>query len=115
MSRTGAKKLVSKYFKNNKFDFTSCEYQVVADVAIYSSINSYATTFPFAYPNIELISEIHPEHYEDHKNTYLDIKDVIDLAIVNNNIPLLIVCDDFLIYLCNTIYMIHQCYLNFYF
>jgi hypothetical protein len=87
ISRVGAKKLMSKYFKNNKYDFTSCEYQVVADVALYSSINSYATTFPFAYPNIDLVSEIHPEHYEAHKNTYLDIKEIVDFAIVNNNIP----------------------------
>jgi hypothetical protein len=87
ISRIGAKKLVDKYFKNNKYDFTKCEYQVVADVALYSSINSYATTFPFAYPNIDLVSEIHPEHYEAHKNTYLDIKEIVDLAIIDNNIP----------------------------
>ena len=87
ISRVGAEKLVGKYFKNNKYNFTTCEYQVVADVALYSSINSYATTFPFAYPNIDLVSEIHPEHYEAHKNTYYDIKEIVDLAIVNNNIP----------------------------
>jgi GR25 family glycosyltransferase involved in LPS biosynthesis len=87
ISRVGAEKLVSKYFKNNKYDFTSCEYQVVADVAIYLSINSYATTFPYAYPNIEFVSEIHPHHYEAHKSAYLDIKYVINTAIVNNNIP----------------------------
>ena len=87
ISRIGAEKLVSKYFRNNKYDFTSCEYQVVADVALYSSINSYATTFPFAYPNMELVSEIHPDHFEAHKSTSLDIKNVIDIAIKNNNIP----------------------------
>ena len=80
ISREGAEILVGKYFKNNKYDFTTCEYQVVADVALYSSINSYATTFPFAYPNIDLVSEIHPEHYEAHKQTYLDIREVIDVA-----------------------------------
>jgi GR25 family glycosyltransferase involved in LPS biosynthesis len=87
ISRVGAEKLVSKYFKNNKYDFTSCEYQVVADVALYLSINSYATTFPFAYPNIEFVSEIHPHHYEAHKSAFLDIKYVIDKAIETNNIP----------------------------
>jgi GR25 family glycosyltransferase involved in LPS biosynthesis len=87
ISREGAKILVSKYFKNNKYNFTECEYQVVADVALYSSINSYATTFPFAYPNIDLVSEIHPEHYEAHKQTYLEIKDVVEIAINNKNIP----------------------------
>jgi GR25 family glycosyltransferase involved in LPS biosynthesis len=87
ISREGAKILVGKYFnsKNNKYDFTSCEYQVVADVALYSTINSYATTFPFAYPNIDLVSEIHPEHYEAHKQTYLDIKEVIDYAVNKAN------------------------------
>ena len=87
ISRVGAEKLVSKYFKNNKYDFTSCEYQVVADVALYLSINSYATTFPFAYPNIDFVSEIHPDHYEAHKSAFLDIKSVIDKAIETNNIP----------------------------
>jgi GR25 family glycosyltransferase involved in LPS biosynthesis len=87
ISREGAKILVNKFFKNNKYDFTTCEYQVVADVALYSSINSYATTFPFAYPNIDLVSEIHPEHFEAHKQTYLDIKEVVDIAINNKNIP----------------------------
>lgn len=85
ISREGAEILVGKYFKNNKYDFTACEYQVVADVALYSSINSFATTFPFAYPNIDLVSEIHPEHYEAHKQTYLDIKDVVDLAVRTND------------------------------
>jgi GR25 family glycosyltransferase involved in LPS biosynthesis len=87
ISREGAKILVGKYFKNNKYNFTECPYQVVADVALYSSINSYATTFPFAYPNIDLVSEIHPEHYEAHKQTYLEIKDVVEIAVNNKNIP----------------------------
>ena len=87
ISREGAKILVGKYFKNNKYNFTECPYQVVADVALYSSINSYATTFPFAYPNIDLVSEIHPEHFEAHKQTYLEIKDVVEIAINNKNIP----------------------------
>jgi GR25 family glycosyltransferase involved in LPS biosynthesis len=85
ISREGAEILVGKYFKNNKYNFTACEYQVVADVALYSSINSFATTFPFAYPNIALVSEIHPEHYEAHKQTYLDIKDVVNSALRAND------------------------------
>jgi len=89
ISREGAEILVGKYFKNNKYDFTTCEYQVVADVALYSSITSYATTFPFAYPNIDLESEIHPEHYEAHKQTFLDIKEVINFAVRNKTIPFL--------------------------
>jgi hypothetical protein len=91
ISREGAEILVGKYFnlKNNKYDFTTCEYQVVADVALYSSITSYATTFPFAYPNIDLESEIHPEHYEAHKQTFLDIKEVIDFAVHKKTIPFL--------------------------
>ena len=87
ISRKGAEILVGKYFKNNKYDFTECPYQVVADVALYSSINSYATTFPFAYPNINLVSEIHPEHYDAHKQTYLEIMEVIEAGINNKNIP----------------------------
>jgi carbohydrate-selective porin OprB len=87
ISRKGAEILVGKYFKNNKYNFTNCPYQVVADVALYSSINSYATTFPFAYPNINLVSEIHPEHYDAHKQTYLEIMEVIEAGVNCKNIP----------------------------
>jgi hypothetical protein len=62
ISRKGAEKLVNRYYKNNMYDFNDCEYQIVADVALYQSVNTYATTFPTAYPNINMGSEIHPDH-----------------------------------------------------
>lgn len=87
ISRKGAEKLVNKFFVNGKYNFASCEYQIVADVALYSTVNSYATTFPCAYPNIEMGSEIHTEHLDAHELAIIDIKHVLEHAIKNKTIP----------------------------
>ena len=87
ISRKGAEKLVDMYFKDNKYDFSASPYQVVADVTLYSSINSYATTFPFVYPYIAMGSEIHPDHLAAHSNAIKDIKEVISDAVANKKIP----------------------------
>jgi GR25 family glycosyltransferase involved in LPS biosynthesis len=86
-SRKGAEKLVNRYYKNNKYDFNDCEYQIVADVALYQSVNTYATTFPTAYPNINMGSEIHQDHLEAHNVAINDIKQVIKHMRDNNKIP----------------------------
>mgnify|MGYP003344336097 FL=1 len=45
ISKKGAKKLVDMFFnKNNKYDFSSSQYQIVADVLLYSSVNSICST-----------------------------------------------------------------------
>jgi GR25 family glycosyltransferase involved in LPS biosynthesis len=87
ISRKGAEKLVNRYYKNNKYDFNDCEYQIVADVALYQSVNTYATTFPTAYPNINMGSEIHPDHLDAHNITIKNIKQVVTHMRDNNNIP----------------------------
>jgi GR25 family glycosyltransferase involved in LPS biosynthesis len=89
ISRKGAEKLVNKFYINGKYDFSSCEYQIVADVALYSTVNTYATTFPCAYPNIEMGSEIHPHHLDAHNSAIIDIKKVLNHAISNNSIKYL--------------------------
>tara|TARA_B100000795_G_scaffold261136_1_gene237625 strand:+ start:1674 stop:2333 length:660 start_codon:yes stop_codon:yes gene_type:complete len=78
ISRKGAKKLVNQYFVNNKYDFNSCKYQIVADVALYQSVNTYALTYPVSYPNIDMGSDIHPEHLVAHNMAIIDIKRVIE-------------------------------------
>jgi GR25 family glycosyltransferase involved in LPS biosynthesis len=87
ISRRGAEKLVSMYFKNDKYDFSCSPYQVVADVTLYASINSYATTFPYTYPYIEMGSEIHPDHLTAHSSAVKDIKEVIDDAVQTRHLP----------------------------
>jgi hypothetical protein len=87
ISRKGAEKLVSMYFKNGKYDFSCSPYQIVADVTLYASINSYATTFPYVYPYIEMGSEIHPDHLAAHSNAIRDIKEVIEDAVRNKHLP----------------------------
>jgi len=86
ISRKGAEKLVNKFYVNEKYDFSSCEFQIVADVALYSTANTYAATFPCSYPNINMGSEIHPDHLEAHNSAIIVIKKVLDHAISNKTI-----------------------------
>ena len=58
-------------------------------LALYSTVNTYATTFPCAYPNIEMGSEIHPHHLDAHNSAIIDIKKVLNHAISNNSIKYL--------------------------
>jgi len=78
ISKKGAKKLVDMFFnKNNKYDFSSSQYQIVADVLLYSSVNTICSTLPYCYPYIEMGSEIHPNHLEAHLKAINEIKKVI--------------------------------------
>ena len=85
ISRKGAEKLVNMFFKNNKYDFSESQYQIVADVTLYSSINSYASTIPYAYPYIAMGSEIHPDHLLAHSMAIKDIKEVIEDVVATKN------------------------------
>jgi GR25 family glycosyltransferase involved in LPS biosynthesis len=89
VSRKGAEKLVNKFYVNGKYDFSSCEFQIVADVALYSTVNSYAATFPCSYPNIEMGSEIHPHHLDAHNSAIIVIKNVLNHAMTNKTIKYL--------------------------
>lgn len=89
ISRKGAEKLVNKFYINGKYNFLSCEFQIVADVAIYSIANTYATTFPCSYPNIEMGSEIHPHHLDAHNSAIIVIKNVLNHAMNNKTIKYL--------------------------
>lgn len=82
ISKEGAQKLVNMFYNNelNKYDFSKAKYQIVADVLLYSSVKTYATTFPYCYPHIPMGSEIHPDHLNAHQLAVNDIKKVI-----NNN------------------------------
>jgi GR25 family glycosyltransferase involved in LPS biosynthesis len=85
ISHKGAEKLVKMFFKDGKYDFSLSPYQIVADVTLYSCINSYVYTFPLAYPYIKMGSEIHPAHLHAHSNAIIDIKEVINDATTNKN------------------------------
>ena len=86
ITRKCAEKLINKFYKNEKYDFNDCEYQIVADVALYSLTNTYVTTFPSVYPNIKMGSEIHPDHLDAHQNAINDIIDVLN-HMKKNKIP----------------------------
>lgn len=80
ISKEGAKKLIDKFYdiEKNKYDFSSSPYQIVADVLIYETLNSYAMTVPYCVPNIAMGSEIHPDHLAAHQITINTINDVIN-------------------------------------
>jgi hypothetical protein len=87
ISRKGAQKLVNMFYdkNNSKYNFSSSPYQIVADVLLYSSINSYASCIPLAYPYIKMGSEIHPDHLGAHSCAIRDIKDVIGEMVTNRD------------------------------
>ena len=80
ISRKGAEKLLNTYInkETGKFNFLNCKYLKLADVLIYQSTNSCVSTFPLCVPNIKFKSQIHPHHYEAHKNAYEKIMDIIN-------------------------------------
>jgi len=79
VSRKGAQKIVDMFYDSNikKYDFSKTPYQIVADVCLYESAISYSTTLPYAYPNTEMGSEIHPDHLTAHAKAVIDIKAVM--------------------------------------
>lgn len=78
ISRKSAEKLVNMYFNENKYDFSKFNGQIVADVLLYKSVNTICSTIPYCYPNIDMGSEIHPDHLLSHQKATDSIKKVIN-------------------------------------
>jgi len=78
ISRTGAQKLIDLFYKDGKYNFSSSPYQIVADVLLYETANTYVITTPYVYPECKLGSTIHPDHIKEHEKTVSAIKDIID-------------------------------------
>jgi GR25 family glycosyltransferase involved in LPS biosynthesis len=79
ISKEGARKLIDMFYDKDKkkYDFSSSPYQIVADVLLYMSVKTYATTHPYAYPNIDMGSEIHSDHLIAQASAVRDIKQVV--------------------------------------
>ena len=77
INRNGAQKILKKFIdnKNNKYELTSKTPNRQADFLIYMNVNTYTSTFPYCYPNLKFISEIHPNHYFIHEVSINKIKE----------------------------------------
>jgi len=76
INRNGAKKILKLFMNNkvNKYELTIKTPIKQADFLIYMNCNTYTSTFPYCYPNIKFISEIHPNHYNLHLSSINKIK-----------------------------------------
>jgi GR25 family glycosyltransferase involved in LPS biosynthesis len=80
ITHNGAKRILDNLINNMtlKFDFRHIDYLKQADFLLYLTANTYTTSFPLCIPNINLISEIHPQHILLHKNSILKILDIMN-------------------------------------
>ena len=85
ISRKGGQKLVDQFFNKEsyKYDFSSSPYQIVADVLLYETAKTYATTLPYAVPYSKLGSEIHPDHIPAQEDAIKNIQIVIQKHNIN--------------------------------
>jgi GR25 family glycosyltransferase involved in LPS biosynthesis len=72
ITHKGAEKLLNLYTnkQTNKYDFSNCQFLKLADVLIFQSSKTCVSTLPLCFPNIHFKSQIHEEHYENHKLAY---------------------------------------------
>ena len=96
ISREGAQKLVDQFYnkETNKYDFSSSPYQIVADVLLYKTANTYATNHPYAFPNAEMGSDIHMDHLEAQQNAVRCIKFIMQQHYLKTPFPYVLKADD---------------------
>jgi GR25 family glycosyltransferase involved in LPS biosynthesis len=79
ISRKGAEKLLNICInkETNKYDLANVNCIKQADFLLYMNVNTYTSTFPFCFPTLQFISEIHHHHYFIHKCSIDKIKSII--------------------------------------
>jgi GR25 family glycosyltransferase involved in LPS biosynthesis len=79
ISRQGAQKLVDMFYdaKTGRYDFSQSPHQIVADVLLYMTAKTYATTHPYAVPEIAMGSDIHSDHLIAHEKAINDIRKIM--------------------------------------
>jgi GR25 family glycosyltransferase involved in LPS biosynthesis len=80
ITRNGASKILDKMINKNslKFDLRNINTFKQADFILYLNANTYTSTFPLCIPNINLLSEIHPQHFYIHKRAIIKILDIMN-------------------------------------
>jgi len=68
INRKGAEKLLNMFIDTttDKFELTTRTPIKQADFLLYINVNTYTSTFPFCFPNLKFVSEIHPTHIYYH-------------------------------------------------
>lgn len=86
ISREGAQRLVNLFYdaEAGQYDYSQSPYQTVADVLLYMTANTYATTHPYAVPEITMGSDIHSDHLVAHEKAIKDIKKIILQHFIHN-------------------------------
>lgn len=80
ITRKGANKLLNLCInkKTLKYDFSNINSIKQADFLLYLNVNTITSTFPFCFPSLQFISEIHHHHYYIHKCSIDKIKNIIN-------------------------------------
>ena len=87
INRKGAKRLIKLFMnnKNNKYDLTNNTQIKQADFLLYMNAITYTSTFPYCFPFIKFVSEIHPSHYHLHLESINKINDNLKKWNYKNN------------------------------
>lgn len=79
ITRKGANKLLNLCINNKtlKYDLSNINCIKQADFLLYMNVNTITSTFPFCFPTLQFLSEIHPHHYYIHKCSIDKINEII--------------------------------------
>jgi GR25 family glycosyltransferase involved in LPS biosynthesis len=82
ITHNGASKILEKTINkiSLKYDFINFNMLKQADFFLYMNVNTYTSTFPLCIPNINLISEIHPQHLILHKKAIIKILEIMNYS-----------------------------------
>ena len=76
MNRKGMGKLLNTYYSDH-IDFSSCKMKPVADIVMFSTIETFTITYPMIHA-LDKNSTIHPTHVEGHSKCTAYIKKIMN-------------------------------------
>jgi GR25 family glycosyltransferase involved in LPS biosynthesis len=76
MNRKGMGKILNTYYKSDHIDLSSCKMKPVADIVMFSTIETFTITYPMIH-GLDKNSTIHPTHVEGHSKCTSYIKKIM--------------------------------------